>query len=451
MSFLRRLPFLFVLGYFIFLIRPGLTTLFSPDDMMNIHTYWSKSPWEVAKAIVLVATSFYRPMGGAFYLPLFHLFGLHPLPYRITIFCLLLINCRLLYCLGKRMAGSTLGGVLAALIGCYHAAALGVYLSTAVIYDVLCYGFLAGAMLYYVRIRQSGRSLDVRQTIVLVLLYAGAIDSKEMGVVLPAVLGVYELLHGLKLRNLWPIAACGLLAVAFVLAVMFGPGTLTNYAAYKPTWTLHQYFLTTRTYAAMLFFREGMLRERTVELFWLALFGLGALLKRRDMLFGAALALIAYLPLNFVTVREGYALYIPMIGFSLWGSGALTALVDRLPRQSVAGPVVAALCAAVLLWIHYPRSRAQEPFLRNAQQLSNDVINEMLRLHARVEPDSKILFVDNPWGEGWDMYFIAKLYFNDKSVKVAMIWPGKDIPYGDVHDGFNHVFRWQAGRMIQER
>ncbi len=455
MTLLRRFSFLFVLAYFIFMIRPGLTTLFSPDDMMNMHVYWSKPVWQVAKAIALVATSFYRPMGGAFYLPVYHFAGLHPAPYRAVIFCLLCVNCWLLYCLGKRLSGSRLGGMLTALIGSYHAGALGVFLSTAVIYDVLCYGFLSGALLYYVRIRQAGRTLQWRQIIALVLLYAGAVDSKEAGVILPALLLVYELLYVRRFRipELLPIVACGVLAVAFVIAVMFGPGTLTHFEAYKPVWTAHQFLLTTRTYAGMLLFRNDMLKERTVELFWIALFALSAFLRRRDMLFGAALALIAYLPLNFVPVREGYALYIPLIGFSLWTAGLLDELFNRLPLKPpvrlAAAALLILLVTAGMLKIHYKRSREQEQILRSAQQLSNEVIAAMHRLHPRVEPGSRVLFVDNPWGEGWDMYFIAKLYFNDKTLQVAMTWPGKDIPYGDAHTEFNHIFRWVNGAMVQ--
>jgi hypothetical protein len=312
-------------------------------------------------------------------------------------------------------------------------------------------------LLYYVRIRQSGRTLRWHEIIVLVLLYAGAVDSKESGVILPALLLIYELLYVRRFRipELLPIAACGLLALAFVAAVMFGPGTLTKFDAYKPVWTVHQFLLTTRTYAAMLFFRTDMLKERTVELFWLVLFASGALLKRRDMLFGAALALIAYLPLNFVPVREGYALYIPLIGFSLWVAGLMTELFNRLPlqpsRRTAAAAILVLLVTGAMLKIHYRRSRDQEKILRSAQELSNNVIASMHRLHPQVEKGCRVLFVDNPWGEGWDMYFIAKLYFNDKTLQVAMTWPGKDIPYGDAHTEFNHIFRWVNGTMVQDK
>ena len=461
----RALPFLGAFIYFLFMASPGLTTLFSADDMMNMHGYWVKSPWFLIRANLLVVTSFYRPMGALYYMPLYKLFGLTPLPYRLAIFVFLIINAWLLYCLGRRLIGSRLGGGLAVVFGAYHAMCLGAYLSNAVVYDVLCLGFMLGGMLWYVRVRQKERPLNWKENIVLLLLFAGAMDSKEMGVTFPAMLLLYELIWRdwrnwrPRVAELVPIALCGLLALGFTLAAMYGPGTLTGYDAYKPMWTVHQFMKTSRSYAAMLFLKQDMLRQSTTMILWAALFAIGALLRRKEMLFGAAWALVAFLPLNFLTVREGYALYISMAGLGIWAAGLVVELYRRATakwpvsgiRRDATTAALMLVCAFAMLAAHYRYSRHQEEFLRGAQVQTWQVITGLKRLGPHVDKGSRVLFVDNPWGEGWDMYFIAKLYFNDHDLKVAMMWPGKSIPYGDEHDHFDHVFRWVNQSMVREK
>jgi hypothetical protein len=53
--------------------------------------------------------------------------------------------------------------LVALAIGCFHASAITLYLSNAVIYEILCFGFYYGAFLYYLRIRQSGRPFTAEE------------------------------------------------------------------------------------------------------------------------------------------------------------------------------------------------------------------------------------------------------------------------------------------------
>src|SRR3982074_1978102 len=47
----------------------------SSDEMMNIYWYWEPGAWKVMWADILFWRKLIRPMGGLYYLPLFHLFG----------------------------------------------------------------------------------------------------------------------------------------------------------------------------------------------------------------------------------------------------------------------------------------------------------------------------------------------------------------------------------------
>jgi hypothetical protein len=71
--FVRPAAALFILSYFLYFSRIRLGTYFAADDMMNMGGYLSAGPWRSLVAQLLVWKKPVRPMGGAFYLPLFHL------------------------------------------------------------------------------------------------------------------------------------------------------------------------------------------------------------------------------------------------------------------------------------------------------------------------------------------------------------------------------------------
>ncbi len=60
--------------------RRGVLSYFAIDDMMNMGGYWATPTWKLVGAQFAFFSSYYRPMGALFYLPLFHLFGFNPLP-----------------------------------------------------------------------------------------------------------------------------------------------------------------------------------------------------------------------------------------------------------------------------------------------------------------------------------------------------------------------------------
>jgi Dolichyl-phosphate-mannose-protein mannosyltransferase len=472
----RDFPFLAALcvaGYFALATWPGVLTHFAPDDMQNIYTYWSRGAWSVARANLLFATSFYRPLAGLFYLPLFRLFGFNPLPYRIVIHAVLCLNVWLLYCLARCLTGSRETAAFAALIGCVHSNVTGVYASTSMIYEVLCFPFLIGALLYYVRARQNARMLSKREVAALALLFACALNAKEMAVVLPAFIVAYELIyHGLRrpsARELAPVAVTGTMAVIYVLGKLLGPETLAAMEAYRPVYTLDRFLATSRTYAGGLFLAQPFDTAHTI-LFWAGLIAVAAVLRRKAMLFGAAFAFIAFLPLNFVPPRDSFVLYIPLVGFAIYAADLIVAALDFVAKvgrtpSSARDPLVALLdsrrqlaallfaaCLLGLGIVHVPRTQRGAEDTLAAEDLTWRVLQQFEQVHPRVKPGSRVLLVDSPIQNDWDIYFIAKLYFRDPALKAAWIRPSKSpIAYGDVHGDFDHELRFEGERLRQVR
>ena len=78
-----------VLIWFLSFTYRGIFADFSGDDLMNLDYYLHQGGSRVILANIQVFTSFYRPLGGLFYLGLYKAFGLHPLPFRLFCFALL--------------------------------------------------------------------------------------------------------------------------------------------------------------------------------------------------------------------------------------------------------------------------------------------------------------------------------------------------------------------------
>jgi dolichyl-phosphate-mannose-protein mannosyltransferase len=435
--------------YFFWQIHLGLTMLFAPDDMQNLYGYWIDGPLKVFRAVLICATPAYRPMGGLYYLPLFAIFGLNPVPYRIVIFVLLCVNFWLLYAIARRLTSNAMAALFALLIGCVHGNAIGAYFSNSTIYDILCFSFYFGAVLFYIRLRQRGQYLDWRQMLMLALLYICALDSKEMAVAFPVTLLAYELCFHWKWplvpRQFIPIVITGAMTAIYIAGKLFQPNSLSSFDAYRPVYTAHRFFLNLRAYLDILFLVENRFTSRMAVAFWLAMLLIARVLRSRTMTFGAVLAFASFLPLMFVPTREGFVLYIPLVGFGLYFGELLSILV----RPRAAALVVLALLACGLGYVHQQRILDILPFSRHSQTGTIDTIQE-LKLAKGVKAGDRLLFIDSPWGDDWDMYFIAKLFFHDPTIRVSMLDTGKPIR-GDEHDHFDHVFSWFMDVFVQEK
>ena len=101
----------------------GLHAPLTGDDLMNTYQYWAHPLSQVIKeGLLFFPAEIARPLGALFYSPLFALFGLNPVPYRIVCLALLLANLGLLYAFCFRLSRSREVGVVACLIGAYQAA-----------------------------------------------------------------------------------------------------------------------------------------------------------------------------------------------------------------------------------------------------------------------------------------------------------------------------------------
>lgn len=450
-----------ILAFFFGLAGGGLGAHFAPDDLENLYRYWEAGGAKVLQANLLFYSSFYRPAGGLYYLPLWRWFGFDPLPYRLVCFALLVANLCLFYRFAWLITGRRQAAVLATLIGCFHAGMLSIFYSNSTIYDILCFFFFFAAAIYYLGLRRRGLVPNAWQSGLVLVLYIGALDAKEMAVTLPLCLLVWEGIenppHVRRLGAVakWAMAEgrgallTGLASAVYVCGKMTGPNSLASVADYRPVFTLHRFLTTAAAYMNLLFYQERWFSQaRTLALWGLLILAAWAL-KSRALRFSGLFTIMTLAPLYFLPPREGFVLYIPIAGWSIYAATLILLARDRwAPRLPVAVVLVAA--AALLAPVHAARSRRILPYLLHAQDYTWQGIKALDDLHPQLPHQAAVLIENNPFGQQWDMYFLAKVYFDDPTVKVALVDKPGAAPRGDVQDHYDYRLIFRDGKFFLE-
>ena len=450
-SAMRRLAAaFFLLAYFLYFSWDRLRVRFSPDDLMNLDFYWKRGPGWMALAQFPLWRGLYRPMGAVFYLPLFQAFGLNPAPYHVAVMLLLLANAYLLYRLAKVLGAGELAAGLAALIVCYHAGLSALYYYTGFVYDVLCFFFYVGALAFYAGVRSRGRLLNGWETAAFLGLFLCALNSKEMAVTLPVMLLIYEWIYHRPvpagrpdlpawLRGPGRVALCAAgMSLLSLYGKAFGPDPLLHAAGYHPTFSLHQVRLFQTAALGDLLLNQNFAGWVRIVAIWALLLYLALRRDRPVLRFCWWFLLIAPLPVEFLEHRTGANLYVPLAGMAIFGvvifvdlAGALAAVLARektfrrVDRWVLLAVTVA---AGAGLWAHrnrYLREWLVKPAMAKTGQAQAEIIGQFRALRPHVAPGSRVAILNDPVEpndplNGLETYFIAELWFRDRSVTVYL-------------------------------
>src|SRR5215472_9903741 len=145
---------LLLLAYFLHFALPALSGGFNVDEMTNLYVHWRLGMLKSLWANVCFWKGTGRPAGALYYLPLYHLFGLNPLPYRVVQIGILAASIPMVYYLASLLFSSRSITFLGVLAFCYHAQLANLVFIGSFIYDVLCGFFYFAAITYYVHIRE---------------------------------------------------------------------------------------------------------------------------------------------------------------------------------------------------------------------------------------------------------------------------------------------------------
>jgi hypothetical protein len=472
MKAVRVVTALLIAAFFWAFQARAVKSHFGPDELMNIYSYWHAPLWRVLLANLTFWSAFVRPMAAAYYLPLFHWFGLNPAPYGWVRIGLLALNTILFYNLALRLSRSWWVANLASLPVAYQANLGNLSYNGAFIYDILCGGFYFAALLYYVRVRTSKAframgSFSVTQACIFLTLYICALDSKEMAVSLPVVVLAYELLlhehrPGFRnlARNVWPTLAAGALTVVFILGKTFGTGGITNLEAYRPVLSWNRFSESSTRFFDAIFYVHGLTMWHCLVI-WGALLCIGIVALVRPIrdprwMFLWIFVLVTPLPVVFLPNRGGAVLYIVVAGWAILAAMFCRELAWRLAQNLFSGRP-ARLCAMGLFWLSTAAAYANETrtvhrtfgYLFTGTETA-EAIREFQNLNLHPKHGSSILFLRSPFpGDSFDTTFLAALGWNDLSLRIFQ-QSQAHLPEDQIA-GMDYVIDYTGGEFVVRR
>lgn len=348
-----------LLAYFLHFSLPALGGGFSGHDTLNLYIYWLPGMLKSLRANICFWTSFYRPGGALYYLPLYHLFGLNPQPYRIAQISILAASIPVVYYLARLLASSRSVAFLATFAFCYHAQLAELVFTGPYIYDVLCGFFYFSGLTYYIHIREKGRLLRPMQCVAFLALYICALNAKEMAVTIPVMVLIYEILKSPRIGN-WkefvrcnwrsalPALIAGLLTAVYIYGKTHGATSLTKANLYRPEYSWHRFTVSNAHFIDEIFY--GLIPNRIwpgviVFAAWGLVFVYAFLRRDRLLQLTSFWVVITPLPIAFLSLRGDACLYIPLFGWAVIVARLVSDLITLVSQAFAmayrAGPLLA--------------------------------------------------------------------------------------------------------------
>ncbi|MBL8174581.1 MAG: hypothetical protein JNK48_07925 [Bryobacterales bacterium] len=440
------LPILVVV-YFCVLAGDALLAHFAADDMMNMAAYHGLSAWELAFANLRFYSTFYRPLGGVYYASIFSFAGLNPLPYRIVVFVLLLLNIGLFYRFIRAITGSmpqAQGGVI---LCAYHHAMVVVYYFNSQIYDILCATFYYLAFTHYLRARSRG-PLTASSITSVSVLYVLSLNAKEMAVTFPVFLLLHEAVF-CRLRSLRPILVTASITAIFIAGKCLGPNPLIHMKDYRPVFSLDAFLHGHGSYIESMFYLDGgTLTPLETVLFWAVLLAYALLRRSRLILFCICWIILSPLPIVFIGRLGGPAMYVPLPGWMMLLTAIAADILGRFPPIPRNWQRAAAVVALITLgWHHYNGKRHVMPSIHRGQQLTWRTIQQVDNAGISLPKGARVLVLNDPF-QDWDMVFILQLYYRDPTLHVDLARKMEPKPSAGQLREYDAVLQFEAGRLV---
>jgi len=425
-----------ILFYFFLLSHHGLRTYFNNDDVMNLvglHGYWRLPWWRDPLAALAIVTPVYRPIGGVFYRLLYGVFGFHPLPFRVACYALMVLNLGLFFRFALMLSRSREAALLSALVFSFHAALSDLYFSTGTVYDILCVCFTLAAFISYARVRGSGRELRPKEILIFLLLYGVALDSKEMAASLPVALVLYEIIlappspSARSWRRVLPVILAGALALTALAAKV---PVLSYNPAYRPSRSPEYLLSNAGHYVGMLIFRDPLAPAWLISMALLA--AIACIAARRPVaLFGLCYGFVALFPILTVPLRDGFVLYLPLVGFALFLGEMFAAARHAVQRflplgarrplwTSFSRAGLFVVLAVALFVIHSRHWRDQSRDTGREDAAMRETVRIMRAWHPTLPAGTRLLFLDDPLpkNQSSTLLFLVQAAYHDPSLSV---------------------------------
>jgi hypothetical protein len=427
---------------FVWFTWRGLIMYFSGDDMMNTYYAWSENPWRLARAQFLVWVPVYRPMGALIYRISYEVFGFHPRPLYIFCWALLAVNAALSYRMFRELTGAAVIALIAVSLILAHGGFQDLYLSAGTMYDRLWFLFTVLGIAAYARARRDGRPITWRSGCLITALCILSMNSKESGVALPVLLGLYELVYVFEwrrpkewIREVGPLFAMLItLSLLFIRLRVHRTPELTLTAAYQPHVRLSIWLTRVGEYFGRLTYNHLKFAPVTTGIIVALMAGVAGALRNRPMIYGWLFFAVTITPVAFIAARPGYVLYVPDLGLGLYFAAALGL------AGATAYPALAfLLVTAAITWFHISNWPAfYGPELSPEYRLTT----QFRRDYPQMPPNSNLLFVNDEFPKpAYDLLFDLRLMYHDKTINAwRMDGPPDQQPDFAQPVNYTHVF-----------
>jgi hypothetical protein len=320
-----------LVAYFLHFALPALGGGFPGHDTLNMYSYWLPGILKSLRANICFWTSFYRPGGALYYLPLYHFFALDPLPYRVVQVSILAALIPVVYYLARLLASSRSVAFLGVLAFSYHAQLADLVFTGPYIYDVLCGFFYFSALTFYICNREKGLLLRPMRCVGFLALYICALNAKEMAVTLPVIVLIYELLKfpcfgewkefaRRNWRSALPSLIAGLLTTVYIYGKTRGANSWSKANIYRSEYSWHRFTTSNAHFINEIFYQlipNHIAPGAILFTAWGLVFAYAFLRRDRLLRLMAFWVVITPLPLDFVSIRGDACLYIPFFGWAM--------------------------------------------------------------------------------------------------------------------------------------
>jgi hypothetical protein len=354
--------------------------------------------------------------------------------------------------LQNRLSGSIETAFLGTLLWAHHPALFQLLFNTGTIYEIFCFLFYFAALACYVHWRRQGILSWARAAGVLGLA-ALALNSKEMAVTLPVALLLFELIYHWAERWTRVVIATALLTVVVMAVKLATYNPLSRDPRYHISISASGVIEALCRYFDSLTYREAFLTPVGLLVICAGMLALAHALRSRPMKFGFWFLLISLMPVCIIPIfRNGFMLYIPMIGWALyWGAlwtRAWQFVASRLPKNTgVAIRATALVAIAVLIVTAHSakRSRYVEA-MRVEQHVPRRMIRQLKELRPRLEPGAQLLILDDalPLSD-WSLLLFTQLAYADPGIWVDRAKMLGAQPDANEMTLYDHVFTDRDG------
>lgn len=414
--------------------------------------------------------SYYRPLGGLFYMPLYELAGLNPLPYRAVILAFLTLNTYLTYATARLLTRSVIVAFGAAVLTCFHGAQFALYYNTSQVYDVLCFTFWYAAFYYYARIRLQERYLGAIAIVTLLVLYVCALNAKEMGVTLPLLLLIFEVAFA-RHTGLWreqfrirqpiqvalPFVILGIATLAYVYGKTVGSKSMAAMDAYRPRLSLGMFLDSNAHYAAELFYQDGPTIGRWGIVFlWLVMLYLAMRRRQPHLYWALANVTLGTIPIALIPERPTASMYLPAFGYALFTATVLHMVIRWISREPLfrrlrIGPLpTRAVLSAVAVAAYGANMHDAVDQGAGAWRASQDqtfsAMQQLNGARSRIKRGARMVYLEDPLLD-WEAYFVTRLVLNDHAADITLQKKHDHILTAAELDQYDHVLTFENGTL----